>query len=75
MLTPSAPKLPMPNRPCRPRWEHRLPKSYTVAAAPGANSLFLLFEIQSTDSALRLSVNTLVDCRATSEFINADYVS
>ena len=74
-----SPKIaePPPETPGRrkPRWERRLPKRYTVAATPGANSLHLPLEIRSTESALKLSVDGLVDCGATSEFIDSEYVS
>ena len=65
--TPQPPEL----RPRKPRWERKLPKCYTVAATSGSNSLFLPLEIQSTENAVQLSMTGLVDCGATSDFINA----
>ena len=70
---------PDPEQPCpghrRPRWERKLPKRYTVAATPDATSLHLPLEIQSTESALKLSVEGLLDCGATGEFIDTEYVA
>ena len=37
--------------------------------------LHLPLEIESTESALKLSVDRLVDCGATSEFIDSEYAS
>src|ERR1700761_9140995 len=76
--TPKAPKIAetpprSPVEPRRPKWERRLPKRYTVAATPGVNSLHLPLEIESTESALKFSVDGLVDCGATSEFIDSEY--
>ena len=78
--TPKAPKIAetpprSPAEPRRPKWERRLPKRYTVAATPGVNSLHLPLEIESTESALKFSVDGLVDCGATSEFIDSEYAS
>ena len=56
-------------------WERKLPKRYTIAADAGANSLHLPLEIESTDDAVRLSVSGLLDCGATSEFIDSEYVA
>ena len=44
-----------------------------IATTPSANSLHLPLEIESTDNAVKLSVQGLVDCGATSEFIDRDY--
>jgi hypothetical protein len=60
--------------PHKSAWEHKLPKCYTVAVTSGANSLHLPLEIESADNAVKLSLDGLVDCRATSDFIDSKYV-
>ncbi|KAJ7203998.1 hypothetical protein B0H12DRAFT_978639, partial [Mycena haematopus] len=74
-LPPVAPVPRTTPRTRKPAWERFLPKRYTVAASPGANSLHLPLEIESTDSAVKLSLDGLVDCGATSEFIDSEYVA
>jgi hypothetical protein len=64
-----------PYLPHRERWECKLPKSYMVAATPGVNSLHLALEIESTDDGVMLSVDGLVDCDATSDFIDSEYTA
>lgn len=79
----SAPKPPAPRVPDLPwdrlrrkaAWERKLPKRYTIAASPGPNSLHLPLEIESTDNALKLALDGLVDCGATGDFIDSDYVA
>jgi hypothetical protein len=58
----------------RKRWERRLPGSYTVAATPGANSLSLKVEIQTTDTADVKGVSALLDSGATGLFIDSEFV-
>jgi hypothetical protein len=70
---PELPKPPVILRVRRPGWERKLPKRYTVAATPGSNSLHLPVEIESVDNAVKLSLKGLVDCGATSEFIDKEY--
>ena len=55
-------------------WEKRLPKQYVVAATPGPKSLVIKVEIQTTDTAEVKSGPMLVDCRATGQFMDRDYV-
>ena len=64
-----------PSRPIRrPKWEKSLPKRFVVAATEdGSKSLKLKVEIETTDTAERKSVLTLVDCGATGEFIDRNY--
>ena len=56
------------------QWEKRLPKQYVVAATPGPKSLVIKVEIQTTDTAEVKSGPMLVDCGATSQFMDRDYV-
>ena len=56
------------------RWEKWLPKQYVVAATPGPKSLVIKVEIQTTDTAEVKSGPALVDCRATGQFMDCDYV-
>ena len=56
------------------QWEKQLPKQYVVAATPGPKSLVIKVEIQTTDIAEVKSGPVLVDCRATSQFMDHDYV-
>src|SRR5262249_33110442 len=77
---PKTPKSPAVSRPPgtkdqRPRWERKLPRHYTIAATPGVNSLHLPLELRSTENAVKLSVDGLVDCGATSDFIDSEYVA
>ncbi|CAK5278575.1 unnamed protein product, partial [Mycena citricolor] len=71
----------VPPAPCstplvrKEKWERKLPQRYVVAASPGANSLHLPLEIQSTDNAVQLSLSGLVNCGATSDFIDSTYTS
>ena len=60
--------------PRKSAWERKLPKRYTVAATSGANSLHLPLETESTDNAVKLSLDGLVDCGATSNFIDFEYI-
>jgi hypothetical protein len=66
---------PKPTPHCQvPKWEHRLPKRYVVASTPSPKSLHLKVELQTTDTREVLATNALLDCRATSLFINTEYV-
>jgi len=68
------PTAPAPPRVRKAAWERKLPARYTVAATPGPNSLHLPLEIESTNNTLKLSLEALVDCGVTSNFINSEYV-
>ena len=59
---------------CLCQWERWLPKQYVVASAPGPKSLVIKVEIQTTDTAEVKSGPTLIDCGATSQFMDHDYV-
>ncbi|KAF7358796.1 Reverse transcriptase-RNase H-integrase [Mycena sanguinolenta] len=67
-------QLPRPSSVWKPSWERRLPKHYIAAASPGGNSLRLPLELESVDNAIKVSLNGLLDCGATSEFIDSSYV-
>ena len=58
----------------KPRWERRLPRSYTIAANDGPDSLSLKVELQSTDTAQVVGVTALLDCGAQGSFIDTDFV-
>ena len=66
---------PTPPRVRKAGWERKLPKQYTVAVTPGANSLHLPLEIESTDNAIKLAINGLVDCGATLDFVDSEYAA
>ena len=56
------------------KWEKALPEKLTIAAAEGiSTSLNLKVEIETTDTAERKSVITLLDSGATRECIDGDY--
>ena len=52
------------------KWEKLLPKNFIIVAAEeNPTSLKLKVEIKTMDTAEKRSVTSLVDCRATGEFI------
>ncbi len=67
--------LPRNPRPTRlPKWERKLPRSFTVASsAPGPNSLYLKVQVESL-SKVKRQVRALVDSGATGLFIDRGYV-
>jgi hypothetical protein len=66
---------PAPTRTFRPRWERHLPSKLIIASAEeGPNCLKLEVSVETTDTGEVKSVNSLVDCGATGEFIDRDYV-
>ena len=71
-LKPKTTPIPHLLRLCQ--WERCLPKQYVVAAAPGPKSLVIKVEIQTTDPAEVKSGPTLIDCRATGQFMDHDYI-
>ena len=59
---------------CCPKWEKLLPKKFIIAAMEeNPTSLKLKVEIKTTDTVEKKSVTSLVDCRATREFIDWHY--
>src|SRR5277367_6090437 len=66
---PHFPQYPAP----RPKWERPLPSKFVIVATDGSStSLKLKVELE-TDTAEVRSVNILVDCGATEEFIDRHY--
>ena len=58
----------------KPKWEKALPEKFTIAMTKGTpNSLKLKVEIETTDTAEKKSITTLVDSGATGEFIDRQY--
>jgi hypothetical protein len=59
----------------KPKWEQKLPETPKIdAAEPGSNSLYLQVEIESTETQRKQGIRALVDCGATSLFIDREYV-
>jgi hypothetical protein len=59
----------------RPKWEQKLPEILKIdVAEPGSNSLYLRVEIESTETQRKQGIRALVDCGATSLFIDREYV-
>jgi len=60
---------------CKPKWEKRLPKLFSISALDTqGTSLLLLVEIGTMDTSELHSVKALLDCRATGSFINRDFI-
>ena len=55
-------------------WERRLLKCYVIATTPGPKSLTIKVEIQTMDTVEIKSGPALVDCGATGQFMDWDYV-
>ena len=54
-----------------PKWEKLLPQKFIIAAMEEKpTSLKLKVEIETMDTAEKKSITSLVDCRATGEFID-----
>ena len=72
---PSVPKVISPHT-RRPRWESRLPKQYVldVTSASERNHLSIKVAIETLDSRASNAFNALIDCGATGEFIDREYV-
>ena len=62
------------NPPTLKRWERRLPKKYVVSAIPSVNSLDLKVEIETLDSGILISTNSLVDSGAEGMFLDSTWV-
>ena len=59
---------------CHPKWEKLLPKKFIIAAMEEKpTSSKLKVEIETMDTAEKKSITSLVDCRATGEFIDWHY--
>jgi hypothetical protein len=57
-----------------PKWEQRLPQQYVIDSVEDRNSLHIPLDLESVETAARMSVKALVDCGATGDFINSEYV-
>jgi hypothetical protein len=68
--TPSHPVYP----PYLKRWEWRLPHQYVVASTPSENSLHLKVEVVTMDTQQLISFMALLDCEATSLFMEKGFV-
>ena len=56
------------------KWEKHLPKAFVLAVTPGLKSLTVRVSLQSTDTAEVFATLALVDCGATGQFIDQEYV-
>ena len=60
--------------PLHPKWEKLLPKQFTIAATENSPTLLKLkVKIKTTDMAEKNSIMSLIDCKATGEFIDRHY--
>ncbi|GLB33349.1 putative retrotransposable element tf2 155 kda protein type 1-like [Lyophyllum shimeji] len=57
-----------------PRWEKRLPRSFTLAATPSRNSLVLGVEVVTTDTQEILGLKALLDSGASGLFLHIRFV-
>jgi hypothetical protein len=57
-----------------PKWERQLPQQYVIDSVEGRNSLHIPLDLQSVETAARMSVKALVDCGATGDFIDLEYI-
>ncbi|GLB45865.1 putative retrotransposable element tf2 155 kda protein type 1-like [Lyophyllum shimeji] len=57
-----------------PRWEKRLPRSFTLAATPSRNSLILGVEVVTTDTQEILGLKALLDSGASGLFLHIRFV-
>jgi hypothetical protein len=58
----------------RKRWERRLPQKYIISTNPSDYSLELDVEIETTDTALKCRMKSLLNCGATGLFADTKYV-
>ena len=60
---------------CKPKWEKRLPKLFSISALDArGTSLLLPVEIGTMDTSELHSVEALLDCEATRSLIDRDFV-
>jgi len=60
---------------CKPKWEKRLPKLFSISTLDARGTFLLLpVEIRTTDMSKLHSVEALLDCRATRSLIDRDFV-
>jgi hypothetical protein len=73
-ISTSTPETPASPRIHLPKWERRLPKKFVIATSEtGPTSLRLKVEIETTDTADRKSVLSLLDSGSTGEVIDRHY--
>jgi hypothetical protein len=65
---------PCPHTLQQPKWEKCLLKHFIVATMPNLKLLEILISMQTMDTGIVLSMKGLLDCRATGEFINSNYI-
>jgi hypothetical protein len=51
-----------------------LPEKFIIATTPGENLLNINVEIETMDTVIKHNTNVLVDCSATSLFVDTEYV-
>jgi len=75
-LVDAPPFPPLPVAPlCKPKWERRLPKLFSISALDArGTSLLLPVEIGTMDTSKLHSVKALLDSGATGSFIDRDFV-
>ena len=71
VTTPLPPKVPYLRL---QKWERRLPTRYVIASSPGPKSLTVKVKIQAMDTGEIMSGPALIDCGATSQFMDWVYV-
>jgi hypothetical protein len=57
-----------------PKWEWQLPRQYVIDSVEGRNSLHILLDLESVETAMQMSVKALVNCGATGDSIDLEYV-
>ena len=58
----------------KPKWEKALPKAFTISATEGnPTSLKLKVKLETTNTAEKISVTSLIDSGAMGEFIDQHY--
>jgi len=75
-LVDALPPIPLVPAPlCKPKWEKRLPKLFSISVLDTrGTSLLLLVEIRTMDTSELHSIKALLDSRATGSFIDCDFV-
>jgi len=70
---PPIPLVPAPL--CKPKWEKRLPKLFSISALDTQGTFLLLpVEIRTTDTSELHSIKALLNSRATGSFIDCDFI-
>jgi len=75
LINAPSPNPPVPAPLCKPKWEKRLPKLFTISTLDAREtSLLLPVEIGTTDTSKLYSVKALLDSGATGSFIDREFV-